>query len=86
MILQQLQAHFRSHTRASIAEVATHFNCEPEAIRGMLTPIIRKGRLRKLNVKQCGGCQSCQPETLEFYEWVGSSERPHFAQSGSANR
>ncbi len=70
MILQQLQAYLRTRPQASLEELARHFKIDADALRGMLAPLIRKGRVRKLSGKQCGGCHSCAPESLELYEWV----------------
>ncbi|WP_373540908.1 FeoC-like transcriptional regulator [Chamaesiphon sp.] len=70
MILQQLQAYLRTIPSASLEELARHFKIDADALRGMLDPLIRKGRVRKLSGKKCGGCQSCAPESLELYEWV----------------
>ncbi len=70
MILQDLQHYLRSHPKASLEELAQHFYIDADALRGMLTPLVRKGRVRKLEGKQCGKCHSCAPESLELYEWV----------------
>ena len=49
------------------------FGVEPDALRGMLNRLIRKGRVRRLPSPQlCGGCRICAPEALEFYEWAAS--------------
>jgi putative ferrous iron transport protein C len=63
VILQDLQHYLRSHPKASLEELAQHFCIDVGALRGMLTPLIRKGRVRKLEDKQCGNCCSCAPES-----------------------
>lgn len=70
MILQHLQHYLRTHTKPSLGELANHFQIDADALRGMLNPLIRKGRVRKLTGKQCSSCHSCAPESLEFYEWI----------------
>ncbi|NJK37852.1 MAG: sugar metabolism transcriptional regulator [Oscillatoriales cyanobacterium RM2_1_1] len=70
MILQQLQSHLRQSSRASLEELAHRFQVDVDALRAMLKPLIRKGRIRKLASQQCGGCHSCAPESLELYEWI----------------
>jgi len=70
MILQQLQNYLRTHPQTSLEELTHHFQSDADALRGMLAQLIRKGRVRKLAGKQCGGCHSCAPESLELYEWV----------------
>lgn len=72
MILRELQQYLRQHPSTSLDELARHFAIAPDALRGMLQQLVRKGRVRKLETKQCGGCHSCAPETLELYEWVNS--------------
>lgn len=70
MILQQLQTYLRSHPQTSLEELSRHFQTDADALRQMLALLIRKGRVRQLAGKQCGGCHSCPPESLELYEWV----------------
>ncbi|MBF2003444.1 MAG: FeoC-like transcriptional regulator [Synechococcales cyanobacterium M58_A2018_015] len=72
MILQQIQTYLRTHPATSLAELAQHFHTDADALRGMLNPLIRKGRIRKLASKPCGTCHSCDPASLELYEWVDS--------------
>jgi predicted transcriptional regulator len=72
MILQDLQSYLRNHPSTSLEELARHFQTDTDTLRGMLNLLIRKGRVRKLVGKQCGGCHSCAPESLEFYDWVHS--------------
>jgi len=75
MILQQLQTYLRTHPQTSLEELARQFQTDADALRDMLHMLIRKGRVRKLAGKQCGGCHSCAPESLELYEWVSSGFR-----------
>ncbi|MGC8712395.1 MAG: FeoC-like transcriptional regulator [Leptodesmis sp.] len=75
MILQQLQIYLRTHHQASLEELAHQFKTDADALRDMLNLLIRKGRVRKLASKQCGGCHSCAPDSLELYEWVNSGSR-----------
>lgn len=72
MILQQLQAYLRSHPQTSLEELSHQFQTDVDALREMLNVLIRKGRVRKLAGKQCAGCHSCSPESLELYEWMNS--------------
>lgn len=74
MILQ-LQTYLQTHSRTSLEDLAKHFHSDADAMRAMLMPLIRKGRVRQLaSSKPCGGCHSCAPESLEFYEWVAKQE------------
>jgi DeoR/GlpR family transcriptional regulator of sugar metabolism len=72
MILQEIQQYLRQHPVSSLAELSQHFHSDPDALRLMLDRLQSKGRVRKLEAKKCGGCQSCAPETLELYEWINS--------------
>jgi putative ferrous iron transport protein C len=72
MILKDLQQYLRQHQTTTLDELARHFAIEPDALRGMLSQLVRKGRVRQLETKKCGKCHSCAPETLELYEWINS--------------
>jgi hypothetical protein len=76
MLLRELQTYLETHRRASLADLSQTLHVEADAVRGMLTPLIRKGRVCKVEGASCPGCHSCAPETLEFYEWVTAS-RPN---------
>ncbi|MBS0015496.1 MAG: FeoC-like transcriptional regulator [Arthrospira sp. SH-MAG29] len=70
MLLQQLQNHLRNHGRVSLAELEHQMKIDAETLRLMLGKLIRKGRVCKVEGKACGGCHSCPPEAIEFYEWI----------------
>ncbi|MCW6034928.1 FeoC-like transcriptional regulator [Spirulina subsalsa FACHB-351] len=72
MILTELQQYLRQHKTTTLDELSCHFAIAPDALRGMLSQLVRKGRVRQLETKKCGGCHSCSPEALELYEWVNS--------------
>jgi hypothetical protein len=48
-----------------------HFQMDADALRGMMVPLIRKGRVHQSMGQPCSKCHSCAPESLELYEWVG---------------
>lgn len=73
MILKALQQYLRDRPTTTLDELACHFAIDPDALRGMLAQLVRKGRVRKLETKKCGGCHNCAPESLELYEWVDST-------------
>ncbi|WP_016952635.1 FeoC-like transcriptional regulator [Anabaena sp. PCC 7108] len=71
MILNELQNFLSQHKKASLADMQLHFRIDGNALRGMLSKLIRKGRVRKMeDGKKCGGCHSCDPSAIEFYEWL----------------
>ena len=76
MILTELQSYLAKKEKASMAELETHFHTDPNALRGMLTKLVHKGRVRILNLEtqKCSGCDRCDTELFEFYEWVGKTD------------
>ena len=75
MILSEIQNSIKQQGKTSIAELEAKFKMDANAIRGILNKLIRKGRIKKMGEGQkCGGCKSCAPEAIEFYEWVGDSK------------
>ena len=78
MILSDLTGYLTERRRAPLIDLATRFEVEPDALRGMLTTLERKGRVRRIaNGAACsGGCGKCDQATVETYEWVGSAAHP----------
>ncbi len=74
MILSQLSRHLEQQRRVALADLACRFGTSPDAVRGMLSVLERKGRVRKVALS--GGCSSgcckCDPVALEVYEWVNT--------------
>ncbi len=83
MILSQLRDYLAERCRLSLQDMANHFDADPEALRGMLAILERKGQVQKLAAgTACGGCCKCNDAAPELYEWVdGAMRRP---QSGSS--
>ena len=74
MILRELQEFVLDSHRVSLAELELHFHMDGDPLRQMLKKLIKKGRVIKVsNSHKCHGCTSCDPDTMEFYEWVDSS-------------
>ncbi len=79
MILSDIRDYLRQHGQATLADIATHFDTSPEAMRGMLETWIRKGRVERHPANAaCGSsCSQCDPATTEIYVWVGEgAQRP----------
>lgn len=72
MILSELATYLADHRRAALIDLANRFDADPEALRGMLRTLVRKGRARKLpaGIPCAGGCCQCDPASVEIYEWV----------------
>ncbi|MCW8862003.1 MAG: FeoC-like transcriptional regulator [Rhodospirillales bacterium] len=71
MILSQIRDYMALRGRASIGDMANHFDADMDAVRGMLDIWMRKGRVRRIeSTDECGGCSKCDPLKLEIYEWI----------------
>jgi Mn-dependent DtxR family transcriptional regulator len=72
MILTELKQYLSQHQRAALIDLSHHFDIEPDALRGMLNVLERKGWITKLpSGTVCGGgCSKCDPASVEIYECV----------------
>lgn len=72
MILSEIRQYLEQRGQASLADIALHFDAEPDAVRGMLEAWIRKGKvIRRSSTASCGStCQSCDAASTELYFWV----------------
>ena len=75
-MLSELRSYLQSHGRAPLSDIALHLRMEPDAVRPMLEKWQRKGKVIKLESSDdCdNGCNKCDPETVEIYQW--GSEQP----------
>lgn len=73
MILSRVTDYLKAHRRAALTDMAIGLDATPDAVRGMLTVLERKGRVNKLpGGTACGGgCCKCSPDSVELYEWIG---------------
>jgi hypothetical protein len=72
MILSRLNDYLRVHRRASLVDMTHGLDASPDALRGMLAALERKGRVRRLAAgTACSGCGKCDAAALELYEWTG---------------
>jgi len=76
MILSELRSYLAEHKRAALSDMARHFATDANALRGMLTTLERKGRVRKLPAgTDCGaGCCGCDQARPELYELLDTSD------------
>jgi DeoR/GlpR family transcriptional regulator of sugar metabolism len=85
MILSELRSYLTERRRASLADLANRFDTDAEVLRGMLATLERKGRVRKLAVRACGGgCSKCEPTSLELYETIESCDEAKASSCGVA--
>lgn len=72
MILSRVSDYMKQHRRASVLDLAHGLDAAPDALKGMLGILERKGRVRRLPAgTACNGCHKCDPNSVELYEWVG---------------
>ena len=70
MLLQDLQRYLQTHRQVSLTKLCQHWQMDADALRPILDVLIRKGRVRLVHQRKCGGCHSCASTDLELYEWV----------------
>ena len=73
MILSQVSDYLRHHRRATLTDMAHALDATPDALRGMLAALERKGWVRRLVAgAACGGCSKCSGASAELFEWVNA--------------
>ena len=71
MILSELRSYLAEHKRVALQDMANRFDTEPDALRGMLAILERKGRVRRIPVSACTiGCGKCEEACAEVYEYL----------------
>ena len=72
MILSELKSYLSRQRRSALYDLSLHFDTDADAMRGMLSLLERKGRVRKLPAGTlCGtSCSSCDAASIEMYEWI----------------
>jgi hypothetical protein len=72
-ILRRVRRYLQVHQRATLGDLALHFDVAPEAMRGMLETWLRKGRVRELAYEAtCNtSCPTaCDDTAMTIFEWV----------------
>lgn len=71
MILSELRQYLQQNKRASLTDMAAHFDTNPDALRGMLGKWISKGKMVKMQEERnCGSCGKCDFSKAEIYIWM----------------
>ena len=93
MILSDLRRYLQAHRQATLMDLATHFDADPEAVRAMLALWISKGRVERLPLPPaCGAsCTLCDPGLAEIYRWRAApadekSRAPDSSSNGQASQ
>ncbi len=78
MILSELRSYLAERKRVGLIDMMHRFDTDADAPRGMLAVLERKGRVRKLPAGTAcgGGCNRCDPASIEIYEWVNAGLPP----------
>jgi putative ferrous iron transport protein C len=76
MILSELTGYLAKHRRVALMDMSNRFGSSPDALRGMLATLERKGRVRRIEAAAtCAtGCGKCDISAMETYEWLGSPQ------------
>lgn len=71
MILKEVKDYVESRRQVTLSDIATHFDVEPEAVKGMLEFWVNKGKITHHSSAQvCGGSCSCsRKDNNDVYEW-----------------
>jgi hypothetical protein len=78
MILSDLRNYLQERQRITLNDLVVHFQIDADALRGMLSKWIQKGKVRLISGggASCGtSCCKCDPLLTEIYEWVDDSSR-----------
>ncbi|MCW8933404.1 MAG: FeoC-like transcriptional regulator [Gammaproteobacteria bacterium] len=72
MILTDIRDYLKTKGQAPLRDMALEFKMEQDALRPILEQWISKGKITKLpQGTPCGGgCNSCEPEAIELYQWI----------------
>ena len=71
MSLKELQDFVFNFQRVSLAEMKLYLQIDGDTIRSMLNSLITKGQVQRSPMAdKCQTCLKCEPDELEFYEWV----------------
>jgi predicted transcriptional regulator of viral defense system len=73
MILSDITGYLAEHRRAALTDLAYRFGADPDALRGILAVLERKGRVRRIaNGAACSsGCGKCDQASVETWAWIG---------------
>jgi len=72
VILSDLRNYLQEKRRVTLSDLVLHFHVDANALRGMLSKWISKGKVRlSPAATNCGTtCCKCDPLLTEIYEWI----------------
>ncbi|WP_294536868.1 FeoC-like transcriptional regulator [uncultured Rhodoblastus sp.] len=80
MTLIDAKAYLIDRRRATLCDIATHFESTPDAARQVLQHWVAKGRVNLLQGLPCKTGCSCSARPDEVYEWVARGPEPLFSR------
>ncbi len=83
MILSELTGYLAQHRRVALQDLSYRFASSPDALRGMLAILERKGRVRRTEggAACASTCGKCDPAAMETYEWLAEASESDVAPS-----
>jgi hypothetical protein len=75
-ILRRVRRYMELHRRATLGDLALHFDTPAPAMVGMLDTWVRKGRIKRLDVRAtCNvSCPlACDDSAMTIFEWVDAA-------------
>lgn len=69
-----ISAYLKTRHRASLADMALHFDADASAVRGILDLLIARGRVRAVDLGRCGdagGCTCDRQQPVCVFEYLG---------------
>ncbi|MGY6274852.1 FeoC-like transcriptional regulator [Methylomonas sp. MgM2] len=72
MILSELRIYLKEKQRVTLNDLVLHFHVDANALRGMLSKWVSKGKVRRSPAPSgCAtSCCKCDPLLTEIYEWI----------------
>ncbi|MBB4199321.1 hypothetical protein CCR94_21425 [Rhodoblastus sphagnicola] len=70
MTLTDAKAYLMDKRRATLCDIATHFDSSPDAARHVMQHWVAKGRAKLLRGAPCKAGCACASRPDDVYEWV----------------
>jgi hypothetical protein len=70
MTLTDAKAYLMDRRRATLCDIAMHFDSSPDAARQVMQHWVAKGRVKLLRGEPCKSGCACANRPDDVYEWV----------------
>jgi len=72
MTPSELRHYLQQKKQATLADLALHFDSDPQAVRAAMETWLRKGQASEEQGAGCAkGCCKCDPAAITLYRWNG---------------